>query len=482
MSNLNPENAPQLLAEVRFSLTTKLIIAFTVLMVSVVSFVIVAFPYQVRKEANRSVTEKLESIARLTASNISTAMFFDDQEYVQAMLQIVLLNEDIEYVLVLDTLNRIISGHNGASPYYVDFYLTNATTRISVDHKVVNMKTPLMEGNIHLGNLYIGLSLNALNDRLLSNQLFVYFLGMGVLVLGVAIVFFVSRHMTAPLQKMVRVVKDISHGNLSARVTVSTYDEAGVLGSAFNEMVENLEQNTHLLEAEIENRIVSERELGNSLVEKDVLLKEIHHRVKNNLQVISSLLYLQTQHTNNDETKTLLTESQTRVRSMALIHEKLYSGTNLAKIKLLEYIRNLTDDLSHTYRTTTENMKTTISGQEQELDIEAAIPCGLIINELFTNCLKYAFPEEASEQWQGRSRPIPEVRISLEQKEDALELCVRDNGVGMKTTFDLEKAETLGLKMVSILAIQLGGEVSIKANVGTETTLTFPVSQSAKVE
>ncbi|WP_321421617.1 PAS domain S-box protein [uncultured Methanobacterium sp.] len=201
-----------------------------------------------------------------------------------------------------------------------------------------------------------------------------------------------------------------------------------------------------------------------SLEEKEVLLKEIHHRVKNNMQIISSLLNLQKSYVTNNETAVdVLKESQNRVKSMAMIHEKLYLSTDLTQIDFENYIKSLVLDLFHTYAICKEQINITITVKDIMLNIETALPCGLIINELVSNSLKYAFP-------QGREG---ELKLSLKKFDDNYELIISDNGIGFPENLNYKKTNSLGLQLVNNLVSQIEGTISMNTNHGTEFKIIF---------
>ncbi len=209
----------------------------------------------------------------------------------------------------------------------------------------------------------------------------------------------------------------------------------------------------------------TDAKLKASLKEKELLLKEIHHRVKNNLQVISSLLFLQSQHIKGKKNIEMFQESQNRVKSMALIHEKLYQSLDLARINFREYINSLVNGLFRSYRASLGQISLNLDIEDVALGIDNAIPCGLIINELVSNALKYAFPNEKE----------GEIKVGLRSlnKKD-LELCVSDNGVGMPKDLDIKQTKSLGLHLVSILAEdQLHGEIKLNREKGTEFRITL---------
>ena len=218
------------------------------------------------------------------------------------------------------------------------------------------------------------------------------------------------------------------------------------------------------LQAELGERWLAEQRIKASLGEKEVLLKEINHRVKNNLQLISSLLSLQSGRIVEEEAREGFKESQNRVSSMALIHEKLYESEDLARIDFVEYIRHLAPNLFHAYGVDSDAIKLKLSVDEVALGVDTAIPCGLIINELISNSLKHAFPG-------GRKG---EISITLRSQEgDKLTLALRDNGVGLPKDLDFRNTPSLGLQLVNTLTDQLGGTIELSGNGGAEFTITF---------
>jgi PAS domain S-box-containing protein len=215
---------------------------------------------------------------------------------------------------------------------------------------------------------------------------------------------------------------------------------------------------------DVTQRVAAEEKIKTSLREKEALLKEIHHRVKNNLQVVSSLLGLQSRVVTDEQTRKMFQESQNRIHSMALLHESLYQSNNLSRVDFPEYIRQLASHLFHSYGVAAESIHLRTDLDALYLSMDAAVPAGLIINELVSNSLKYAFPD-------GREG---EVRIELREHMDGMaRLVVADNGIGLRSDIDWVTARSLGLRLVRTLAEQLGAKIEVHANAGTEVRLTF---------
>ncbi len=207
----------------------------------------------------------------------------------------------------------------------------------------------------------------------------------------------------------------------------------------------------------------AEEKIKQSLQEKELLLREIHHRVKNNIQIISSLLSLQSHYIKDKAYSEMLRDSQSRIKSMALIHEKLYQSKSLANIDFKEYITTLVHSLFQSYGVSMGSILLEVEVEKISLDIDAAIPCGLIINELVSNSLKHAFPEG-----QGK------IRICFRSVDDSKELIVSDNGIGIPESVDLDTTQSLGLHLVKILAEdQLDGKISLERSEGTTFCITF---------
>lgn len=208
----------------------------------------------------------------------------------------------------------------------------------------------------------------------------------------------------------------------------------------------------------------TEKEIKSSLKEKEVLLKEIHHRVKNNMQIISSLLNLQTKYVADDKLAVdVLKESQNRVKSMAMIHEKLYQSNDISHIKFDDYIESIVSDLFYSYNIDKTQIKPFLSVEDVKLNIETAVPCGLIINELVSNILKHAFNGVST----GK------IKISLKGNDDKYFLNISDNGIGFPEDIDFKNTNSLGMQLVNNLVDQIDGDITLNMSQGTEFKITF---------
>lgn len=208
----------------------------------------------------------------------------------------------------------------------------------------------------------------------------------------------------------------------------------------------------------------AEEQLRQSLSEKEMLIKEIHHRVKNNLMVIQSLLRLQSGHVTDSADRELFEESESRVRAMGLIHERLYRSGDLSTIDLPEYMNSLAVQLFKNYRLEHSRVDLRVDADEVTMDIDTIIPCGLIVNELLSNSLKYAFPEGVNGF----------IEVKLKHNMDgSCTLGVKDNGVGLPEGLDIYKTNSLGMQIVTALCRQLEAELEVNRQGGTEFRVNF---------
>ncbi len=217
---------------------------------------------------------------------------------------------------------------------------------------------------------------------------------------------------------------------------------------------------------DITERKQMEEQIRKSLREKETLLKEVHHRVKNNFQVILSLINLQSANIENHDLQKYFADAQSRIRSMALVHELLYQSEDISRLDISTYIATIVGELFSSYHRTVRVPEPRIVAGRIDLTIDQAIPCGLIINELVTNALKYAFPAD----WTGD----PAIVITVNEKDGMVELAVGDNGVGLPESIDFNATKTLGLSLVPVLARQLMGSVEVERAGGTKITVRFP--------
>ncbi|HAY21984.1 MAG TPA: hypothetical protein DCY27_07430 [Desulfobacterales bacterium] len=288
-------------------------------------------------------------------------------------------------------------------------------------------------------------------------------------------IFFVKRWIFDPLTVIRNRFLSISENStfLGQTVPLPQGQELQEMTAAFNAMSVKLAELYNSLEERVQQRteelVRLNRQIQTSLQEKEVLLREIHHRVKNNLQIISSLLRLQTEVSGSDQgVQGALRECQDRIKTMAVLHEILYKTKDMARINLAQYLKTLTFNMIRAYGAESGRvqLKTALNDQI-EAEVGIAVALGLIVNELLTNSLKYAFPA---------GQP-GEIAISLDKRDNNdIDLTVSDNGVGLPEGLPVEESGTLGLRLVHLLTKQLGGTLALNRDHGAEFHLVFKIS------
>ena len=219
---------------------------------------------------------------------------------------------------------------------------------------------------------------------------------------------------------------------------------------------------------DISDRKLKEESIRAALREKELLLQEIHHRVKNNLQIIHSLLDMQFSRIGEPAVAEMVRESQSRIQSMALIHQMLYLSGDFAEVDFRDFLQSFVPYLVSTYGAEPSRVAVSVDAGTVRLPINLAIPCGLAVNELISNALKHGFPTDRSGEVSVRLATSAEGRVSL---------CVTDNGVGLPEDFELAETTTLGMQLLVLLAEQLGGELTIEPRQPTRFTLRFPLQR-----
>jgi PAS domain S-box-containing protein len=283
----------------------------------------------------------------------------------------------------------------------------------------------------------------------------------------------------------------IEHRGKTVRLQILTVNDEGVLSiviigtdvtekrraeealqRAHDELEERVRERTaelasvnESLKTEIEQRTRLERQLRDSLREKEVMLDEIHHRVKNNMQVISSLMGLNANRLEDPESREIITDMKRRVQSLSLVHDRLYQSGNLSAVEAQDYFRRLADGLIGSLKRDDQDIHVTIDAQGVSLPIQVAVPCALITNEAITNSLKHAFPEKTTGT----------VYLSLKRNADmSLTLVVEDDGVGIPDSVEISAPATLGLRIIKVLAKQLGASIKLRRTGGTRLQFDIP--------
>jgi two-component sensor histidine kinase len=275
----------------------------------------------------------------------------------------------------------------------------------------------------------------------------IIFIGICIILLVITVAIFFGKQIVAPIKALVEGTKVAGQGNLDYRINSTALNEIGTLSNAFDQMVENLKNITI------------------SLDEKEVLLREIHHRVKNNLQMVQSLLSLQLNQFSSSEAVGPIKDSMHRITSIAMVHETLYKSKDLSTINLAEYFQDLVGYLMKSLRPSESLVEIECRIEQLPIHLDAVISCGLIVNELITNALKYAFLPDKRGKIRVELRDMPN---------NMVELMVSDNGVGIEDIDNIRENGSLGIKLVHILAEnQLDGTLEIKNSSGLKYIIHF---------
>ena len=312
-----------------------------------------------------------------------------------------------------------------------------------VDAQVLHYSYPVRYLELEdWGWLHIGVDLSEYQMNLAKTYRIIALLAMGSLLIGVVFAMRFARGVTQPILQLKKWAEWVAEGNFSGRVELRRNDEIGDLAISMNRMTGDLYSG---MKREAELR------------EKDVLLKEIHHRVKNNMQILSSLLRMQSRGSNVPGLADMLRESESRIRSMGLIHEKLYQSESLSNIKFGGYVEALAKELQRMYTGTAGRVRIDVDVPEDiDFALDTALPLGLMVNELVSNSLKYAFPD-------NREGCISISVRRLENEEGGYEMTVADDGVGLVAHGDGPKGVregSLGTRLVDMLSDQLDGEAN----------------------
>ncbi len=289
---------------------------------------------------------------------------------------------------------------------------------------------------------------------IISANRLILFSTLGVfLIVFIVLMIVFNRSLLKPLNRLIVATKNVSEGKMIPVAPVQE-NEIGQLIQFFNEMIENLKTK--------EDRITK------SLHEKEILLKEIHHRVKNNLQIVNSLIALQSDNISDPHTLNHLRDIEGRIKTMGIIHEQLYRSSDFSHIFLDDYLRELVGHLFLSYMMDPERIHYEIQGDHFEIDLIPSIPCGLILNEIVSNAFKYAFPGSRTGN----------LFIEITRTNGGCTITVSDDGVGFPEGVDLREGGRLGMQLIASLVKQLNGTVDMKRNNGTEYIIAFPLGGS----
>jgi len=474
--------------KIYISLKFELTFVFTLLLALISFSVYYYFSQKYEEENLTNLQQKFNSITLLAADGVSSGLYHENQKSSEEKFELLLTNEEIRYVNIFKD-DSLYYEYN-TSIAMLNNYKNTDGELASSKWKIMKSHAPINFEEVQIGDIYIGFSLTSVYSRIDEIKAEYRIVCLILFLVGLILIYFILKIFLSPLDILVKAAGKMIEGDLTQRINLKSSDEFGFLSEGFNLTVEKLASSdkemiviTRELEKRVKDRTVelegalkslqrentqrkkAEVEISNSLHEKEVLLKEIHHRVKNNLQIVSSLFFFQSKQITDPVTLEMFRDGQNRVKSMALIHEKLYQSGDLAHIDFKEYIKKLSNFLLQSYGVNQTKIRLKINIQKVELGVDTAVPCGLIINELISNSLKHGFPEKDS----------GEIKIDFGYDENnKLILKISDNGKGIPKDFDVENSDSLGLRLVNNLTTQLNGKVDYYNNNGTIVKLVFP--------
>jgi two-component sensor histidine kinase/HAMP domain-containing protein len=442
----------------------------------VACIVLITYDQVIFKE---TMKRNLTTLAEIIGKNTIAALIFNSEEDAsQTLGTLIDAKEYIDFACLYDKDDRVFARYRRKGVIIHTLPpIPKEEGCFFQNNRFIVFRPILLEGE-RIGKIYIQSNSKEMVARFKQYALVAMLVLVFAILMSYGLTYRMQRIVSDPILHLANVARDVSlKKDYSVRAEKFNQDELGFLTERFNEMLaqmqehedalqkahRELERRAHELQKELTVRKRVERQIKKSLREKEILLKEIHHRVKNNLQIISSLLYFQSKKAANQSSYELFNESQNRIRSMALIHEKLYQSEDFANINFEEYIRSLASHLITSYGVHSHDIRIQIDAENVPVSIEKAIPCGLIINELISNSLKYAFPD----QKEG------EIQIHLKKHEKDIQLIVQDNGIGMSKNIDWETTETLGLRLVHTLVKQLSGSLEVRNETGIEFKIRF---------
>jgi two-component sensor histidine kinase/HAMP domain-containing protein len=441
---------------------TKFFLVSSLLVGLMCLFIFLYFPPQQERILVRALRSRGHSIAAMMAYNLSAAITFDDAETIAEVVRSARQNPDLVYAVVMDHNGRELLAEGRPRADRAVFLEATPENPVSRDGFVFRVAEGVAFRGREIGRVHLGFSLEDLKLEARRIRVFAGVVSASVFLLGMALLYGLSALVTRPLRHMAETVRRISAGDLTERASASSRDEVGQLAASFNGMVDKLAGAQRELEAanqSLEKRVEERtRSLQASVREKEILIQEIHHRVKNNMQIISSLVNLQAGRIKDAETKGMFMVTKDRIRSMALVHEKIYRSKDFARIDFVDYVRNLVAQIFRSYGVSGNAIRAEVEGDPVFLNISTAVPCSLIVNELVSNSLKHAFPDGRTGRLVVRVSAVDDGRFGL---------VFSDDGVGLPAGFDMVRAESLGLQIVSLLVEQLDGTLEVDGRQGT---------------
>ncbi|GEM_PF-3293540 len=479
------------------SFKTKIVILFLAISILTLMLSSSILIYHDLKAFKESMQRNLSVLAETIAANSRAAMIFEDSNQGRRILAALKAEPQVYYAILKNAKGKDFVFYKKEN---IDLNVYPIKGEIgdknSFFSKFLEFVRPVKMDKQKIGEIHLFVELTEMNRLIVTYTQLIGFVILATLFVAFLISLQFQKFISEPILNLAFETKKISESTQNyIPITHDNKDEIGVLYEGFNQMMSRINaRETELigyrntLEAMVQTRTEElansnkdlkienmekqrvEQDLRKSLEEKEVLLKEIHHRVKNNLQIISSLLKLKTYHSKEEHNVKVLEDCSNRIESMALLHEKIYEAKNLKEIAFGQYITDLSNYLLSSFGKTNNKIKISLDFSDIFMDIDLALPLGLIIQELITNSLKYGFIEDQFGQIHVTFKSIqcPEIGEQYELK-------YSDTGVGLAKDFDLDASTTLGLKLVKrLVEKQLLGTIEVSKKEKAEFLIQFP--------
>lgn len=434
----------------------------------------------------KSMARNLTILAGTIGFNSRAALYFEDEQAAGEILSSIHEDIHVRCAAILDKNGKVFAEYS-KDPIDKIEKIAGMNYGVKFTDKGIEVMKPIVLEGKTIGSIYLFSDMTEFDEKIF--RLIVFSSGI-LLVTFIAcfiLAYRIQKFISKPILKLAKITQNISEDtNYSIRVSNDGKDEIGSLYSGFNGMIEaienrekellsykqnleeNIEERTRELVIEIKSRKLAELEIIKSLREKEILLKEVHHRAKNNMQIISSLLWLQASKITEKKYAEKFQECSLRLQTMSIIHENLYDSEHLHDIDLNGLISKLIENLKVSYGAVSQ-VSFKIDIDKLQLDIEKNMFCGLIVHELVSNSLHHAFPKGGA----------GEVGISIHLVDvDSVEIRISDDGVGFHSDFDLENVKTVGLQLVvSLIREKLKGDIYISGSNNSEIILSFPLNK-----
>ncbi len=436
------------------------------LTVSLIAIFMLRFQEQAAKNTLRQRASELT--ASLESAAITAALADDFAVVIARMKELVSESPDLRYLVLTRADGRSFSVRDGRQ--WDENWLGGRWTpsaesppegemvenEISGGSRVYHHTLRLHVSGQPWGWLHAGLSLEPYEASVSRLWQMTGLICGGTFLLSAFASYLLARNLTKPIRSLQQFAQRVAAGTLDSRIALKSDDEIGDLAESLNTMMDSLDHSQGKLRQSLQEQA--------ALREKDVLLREIHHRVKNNMQMLASLMRLQARGSQDETTRKFFRESEARIRSMGLIHERLYQAENLATIHMPGYLETLTSELMRVGGGSQTLPQLRLEAEPISLGIDTALPCGLIVTELVQNALKYATAE-------GRPGLII---VGLRRNEDkSLTLVVKDFGPGLPADFDPGRCTSLGMRLVRLLTEQLHGSITHTDDQGLRVEINF---------